>query len=178
MIKKTSGKITWLCVCFLLFSSCGYRFAGMEGVSGEKRQICVSVFKNRTMENGAGFIVTQQLIHEFSKHGFSVVSKSEAGAGALILSGVVESMSIATISEASRHFSLERRASLTVSLRLTEKDGSVIWGGKKISGDETYRVASGKMETERNRREALTALSKRMGESIFYMMPKGSAPGE
>ena len=123
------------------------------------------------MENRAGFIVTNQLINEFSKHGFFLVSEEDAADGALVLSGVVESMSIATISEASRHLPLERRASLGVSLRLTEKGGAVIWGGKKISGSQSYRVASGKLETEENRRQALAVISKRMVESIFYMLP-------
>ncbi len=162
--------ILWPLVFLLIFSSCGYRFSGERTLPDGKRRICIPVFQNRTMENGAEFIVTNSFTEAFAKRGFVVASNRSGAEDAFILSGLIESMSISTISESSRHSPLERRVYLSISLGLTKKDGKVEWENRKFFDSETYHVASEKPETERNRKKALSALSERLGENVFYMI--------
>ena len=84
-----------------------------------------------------------------------------------IFTGVVQSISEKTISHTGEYTSNERRVELNVDLQLTDKIGEVIWSGKAVSENEAYQVLSEKQSTERNKRVAIEALSKRLAEKIF-----------
>jgi hypothetical protein len=83
-----------------------------------------------------------------------------------VLSGVIESSSIATISRAQQQSPIERQIRITLNLKLTRPDGQVIWSASGISDYEAYNVAADKQATDMNKRQAIATLSKRLAEKV------------
>jgi outer membrane lipopolysaccharide assembly protein LptE/RlpB len=164
--RRQTGVIFLL---LLILSACGYRFSGKENLPSGVERIFVTVFENRTMETGVETFFTDDIIQEFIRNRKDSLANSSAGADA-ILSGVVESIRIRTISREGTHTPLERRVWATISLKLTGSDGRIIWKKNGISESETYAVMPLKQETERNRLDALSALSKRIAERVYFRL--------
>ncbi|MBW2568167.1 MAG: hypothetical protein JRD93_01845 [Deltaproteobacteria bacterium] len=160
------GKIIWIIFAILwflaFFSACGYKFTGGGSLPHGIKTVYIVMLENHTSETGAENIFTNDLIYEFTKNN-AVASKDQADA---YLSGVIKSMSIETISHAGTQTSLERRVKMAVDLKLTDTNGKVIWIGKDVSEDKEYDVISDKLATEQNRRDAISALSKRLAEKV------------
>jgi len=157
----------WIIFLFLMiFSACGYRFTGGGDFPAGIRSVCVSTLENRTSETGAENIFTNDIIYEITRDNKVVLTtKDKADA---LLSGIIQSMSIQTISRKEAHSSsLERRVTVTIDLKLTNADGRVIWSAKGISANEAYDVMPEKLATEQNRRNAISALSKRLAERLY-----------
>ena len=152
-----------LCLLSLFFSACGYRFTGGGSLPAGVKSIYIAMLENRTSETGAENIFTNDLIYEFTKNS-AVASKDRADA---YLSGTIKSMNIETISHRGTHTSLERRVKIALDLKLTDTDGKVIWVAKDISENEEYDVMSDKLATEQKRRDAISALSKRLAEKVY-----------
>ena len=156
-------------ILFLLifFSACGYRFSGGGNFPAGIKSVFVSTLENRTSETGAENTFTNDLIYEVTR-GKKVVLTTKDRADAR-LSGIIQSMSIETISRRDAHSSasLERRVTITVDLQLTDPDDRVIWSAKGASANEDYDVMPDKMATEKNRRDAISALSKRLAEKLY-----------
>ena len=113
------------------------------------------------MEN----VFTNDIVYEFTRNrkgALADMDKADA-----ILLGVIESMSIETISRKGISTSIERRVTVVISLKLKDREGKVIWSAESISAKEAYDVASDKIATEKNRRDAISALSKRVAEKIY-----------
>jgi hypothetical protein len=129
------------------------------------KTVFITILKNHTSETGVENVFTNDLIYEFtrSRKG-ALVSMDKADA---ILLGVIESMSIETISRKGISTPLERRVAVAVSLKLKDRKGKVIWSVESISAKEVYNVASDKIATEKNRRDAISALSKRVAEKVY-----------
>lgn len=164
-LKKNNIWIIFLLPMF--FYACGYKFTGGGSFPAGIRSVCVSTLENRTSETGAENIFTNDLIYEITRDNKAVLTaKDKADA---LLSGVIKSMSIETISRKSAHssLSLERRVTVTVDLKLTDPDGRVIWSAKGVSAKEAYDVMPDKLATEQNRRNAISALSKRLAERLY-----------
>ncbi|NQT10474.1 MAG: hypothetical protein HQ573_04795 [Desulfobacteraceae bacterium] len=161
------GKIIWTVfaiLCFLAFlSACGYRFAGGGTLPSGINSVCVTILENRTSEIGIENTFTSDLIYEFTRKG-KIASMDKADA---LLSGVVKSMSIETISHRGAQTSLERRVTFTLDLKLTDKDGRILWSTKGISGNEAYVVVSDKLLTEQKRHDAISTLSTRLAEKVY-----------
>ena len=161
------GKIVWILFAILWFlaflSACGYRFAGGGTLPSGIKSVCVTILENRTSEIGVENTFTSDLIYEFTRNGkIASIDKADA-----LLSGVIRSMSIETISRSGAHTSLERRVKFTLDLKLTDKDGRIIWSAKGVSGNEAYDVESDKLKTEQNRRSAISTLSTRLAEKVY-----------
>jgi len=158
----------WIIFLFLMIiSACGYKFTGGGSFPAGIKSICVVTLQNRTSETGAENIFTNDLIYEVTRDNKVVLtSKDKAEA---LLSGIIQSMSIVTISRKRAHSSLalERRVTVAVDLQLTDPDGRVIWSTKGASANEAYDVMPDKMATEQNRRNAISALSKRLAEKLY-----------
>jgi len=121
--------------------------------------------ENRTSETGAENIFTNDLIYEVTRDNkVLLTTKDKADA---LLSGIIKSMSIQTISHTGAHTSLERRVTITVDVKLTTPDGRVIWSANDVSANEAYDVMSDKLATEQKRRNAISALSKRLAERLY-----------
>ncbi len=129
------------------------------------KSLSIKMLKNRTSETGAENIFTNDLIYEITSFGKVVLTKEDSADG--ILTGVIESMRVDAISHRDSYTSLERRVIVTLSLKLTDQTGRVIWSAKDFSVSEDYIVSSDKQTTERNRREAVKTLSKRFAEKVY-----------
>ncbi len=161
---------TWaIFLLLLILSACGYRFSGKENLPSGVERIFVTVFENRTMETGVEILFTDDIIQEFIRNRKDSLANSRTGADA-ILSGAVESIRVRTISREGTHTPLERRVWATISLKLTGSDGRTLWKKTGISESETYGVMPLKQETERNRRDALSAISKRIAERAYFRL--------
>jgi len=170
-LKKTSKTIVTMVVLVAL-SGCGYHFKGVgltapEGV----RTIAITLFENRTSESGIETVFASDLAYEFTRSKvLRVVDKEMADA---ILSGKVASMALYTISHTASYMSDERRVTITLDLSLRRPDGEIIWSDSALSGREAFKVSSDKLETERNRKVAIEAVSKRLAEKIHSRILQG-----
>jgi len=129
------------------------------------KTVFITILKNHTSETGVENVFTNDLIYEFTrsrKGALAGMDRADA-----ILLGVIESMSIETISRKGINTSIERRVTVVVSLKLTDRKGKAIWSAESISAKEVYDVASDKIATEKNRRDAISALSKRVAEKVY-----------
>ena len=162
-------KFVWPGIFIAIFlTTCGYRFAGGGELPGGVKTIAIDMLQNRTTETGLENIVTNDLIYEFIRKGRTVeknLKKADA-----VLSGVIASSRITTISRQAQQSALERQITITVNLKLTRSDGSVIWSVSGISDYEAYNVSADKQVTEMNKRQAIETLSKRLAEKIQNRM--------
>ena len=152
------------CLLFVL-SSCGYGFRGGGNLPQGIKSLSIKMLENRTSENGAEIIFTNDLIYEITSFGKVFLTKEGSAEG--ILTGVIQSMRTDAITHRDSYSSLERRVVVTLSLKLTDPTGRVIWSAKDLSASEDYIVLSDKQATERNKREAITTLSKRFAEKVY-----------
>ena len=151
----------------LTLSACGYRFAGSGSLPGGTKTVFVDMLENRTAETGIENTFTADLRYEFVRNKMAATRNKAEG----ILSGVIRSLRVETISRTSQTVSQERRVTATIDLNLIDPDGKVLWSLKGISDSEAYPVtADDKSAIDFNKRAAITRLSKRIGESVFYRL--------
>ncbi len=154
-------------VCLLFFAGiflwgCGYRFTGGGELPAGMKAVFIKVLENRTSETGVENTFTDDLRYEFIRFDKAAEQKTADA----VLAGVIESMSVETVSRRGTQTSLERRVSFSVALTLKNRDGKAVWA-RNISSDETYEVSSDKLATEENRRKAIVALSKNLAEAVY-----------
>jgi len=159
-------------ICFvlcLLVSACGYRFSGGGDLPGSIKKLNINVFENRTNENGLESRIANDLIYQFTRFGnLQLTEKTKADA---FLTGTIKSVKSVTISHESANTSTERRIQVSIALKLTAANGKLLWSDTAISAYETYEVASDdKSQTEKNKKSALTKLSSRVAERIYYRL--------
>ena len=162
-------KNIWLvCVLFLFAISCGYRFSGGGDLPGAVKKIHVAIIENKTAETGLENTFTNDLINEFTRSSRAAVTgRKEADA---VISGVITSINIQSISHSGSHTSLERRAIALVNIKLTDKDGEILWQRNSISEDETYNVNADQLVTDQNKAAALSEISRKLAEKIHIIM--------
>jgi len=149
--------ITWLCI------ACGYRFADQGGFPGDTERLFVKVLENKTQETGVESIVTNALLTELTLRKTDELANGFDDAD-VVLSGVVNLVTITTISVSKPDVADERRVTVTVDLKLTKKDGRIVWAAKDLSDFEAYLVDMDTERTDANRRNAIRVLSKRIAE--------------
>lgn len=147
-------------------SSCGYRFPGGGNLPAGVNRIFVTTLENRTRESGMETIITNDLILQLVQNQKEAVASRRDEADA-VLSGVVESIRNETVVRATERIALERRVTISVSLKLITPEGDVIWYGNGISENETYKVADDEMRTEANKKAAISVASKRLSERVY-----------
>ncbi len=159
-------KALWvILVVWVVFSACGYRFAGSGSFPAGIKTISISIFENRTAETGLENIVTNDLIYEVARSKeVALIRKDKAAAN---LSGVIVSTRTASISRSSVDTSLERRVTVTLNLKLTNTSGIIIWSAQGVAESEAYVVEDDKQATEQNRQDAISRASKRLAENIY-----------
>lgn len=159
-------KFIWpVIIAPLLFSACGYRFAGSGNLPGGIQTIAIEIFQNRTPETGLENTITNDLIYEFTRKGRSVQKNSKQADA--ILTGIIVSERITTISRQAQQGPLARRVAITVNLKLTGSDGEVKWSASDVSEFEEYDVAASRQETDSNKRQAIENLSKKLSEKVY-----------
>ena len=147
----------------VLCGACGYRFAEEGGFPGDTDRLFVKVLENQTQETGVENIVTAALLSELTLRKTDELASGIDDAD-VVLSGVVNQVTIRTISVSKPDVADERRVTVTVDLKLTKKDGSIVWAAKGLSDFEAYRVDTDKERTDANRRNAIRMVSKRIAE--------------
>ncbi len=161
-------KICVIGVILLAFSACGYRFSGGGDLPGGVEQVSVGIFGNRSAETGVEGIISNDIIYEFTRNGKKFTYQREAASA--VLSGSVLSVTTRSISRQSLHNIKEREVTVTVSLKMTDPEGAVLWQAPRISENEEYEVADNRGTTERNKRAAIVKLSRRLAEKIYHQM--------
>lgn len=158
-------KVWIILVVWVVFSACGYRFAGSGNFPAGVKTISITIFENRTAETGLENTVTNDLIYEVTRsRGAALMRKDKAEAN---LSGVIVSTQTGSISRSSVDISIERRVTLTLNLKLTNTSGITIWSVNGVAESEAYVVEDDKQGTEQNRQDAIARASKRLAESIY-----------
>ncbi|MGW8301179.1 MAG: LPS assembly lipoprotein LptE [Desulfobacterales bacterium] len=147
----------------VLFSACGYRFAEQGGFPGDTERLFVKVLENKTQETGVESIVTNALLSELTLRKTDELANGFDDAD-VVLSGVVNLVTITTISVSKPDVADERRVTVSVDLNLTKKDGRIVWAAKDLSDFEAYLVEADTERTDANRRNAIRVLSKRIAE--------------
>jgi outer membrane lipopolysaccharide assembly protein LptE/RlpB len=147
----------------VMFSACGYHFAEEGGFPGDTERLFVKVLENKTQETGVESIVTNALLSELTLRKTNQLTSSFNDAD-VVLSGVVNLVTILTIAVSKPDVADERRVTVTVDLKLTKKDGSIVWAAKGLSDFEEYLVDTDTEQTDANRRNAIRVLSKRIAE--------------
>ena len=155
-------------VIFLALSACGYRFSGGGELPGGVERVSVGVFENRSAETGVEGIISNDIIYEFTRNGKPFTYRREAGSA--LLSGSVLSVTTRSLSRQSVHNTQEQQVTVTISLKMTDPEGAVLWQAPRISENEAYEVAEDKGTTERNKRAAVVKLSRRLAEKVYYQM--------
>ena len=158
-----SKPIVIIILIIVLCGACGYRFAEEGGFPGDTERLFVKVLENQTQETGVENIVTAALLSELTLRKTDELARGIDDAD-VVLSGVVNLVTISTISVSKPDVADERRVNVTVDLKLTQKDGSIVWTAKGLSDFEAYLVDVDTERTDANRRNAIRVLSKRIAE--------------
>lgn len=162
------AKIFLISFSLLSLFSCGYRFAGGGALPGGIQTVAVDIFENRTSETGVEGIISNDIIFEFTRNGRSFTTqKARADA---FLYGKIESIRTRSIARKSVHQAQERRVTMTIALKLSDTKGNLLWQSGSLSENEEYDVLEDKAATELNKRAAISALSKRLAEKVYYQM--------
>ncbi|NVM22204.1 MAG: hypothetical protein HWN68_10550 [Desulfobacterales bacterium] len=166
MHLKKIWKTTAALVLLASLAGCGYHFKGV-GLTAPAgvRTIAVTVLENRTSESGIESHFTGDIAYEFTRS--KVLRVVGADAADAVLSGTVASLVSDTISHDAKFMSDERRVAITLDLAVKRRDGEIIWSDRALSGREVFKVdSSDKLATERNKRTAIKAISKRLAEKV------------
>lgn len=150
---------------WLLTAACGYQFAGRGDFPSDITSIAVVMFENRTSETGIEQTLTNDIAYEITRSSNLALMRGDRADA--VLSGVVESLGVETISYRRVHSAVERRVRLTISLKLTNPEGKVIWSARRISANQAYNASSDKIRTEQNRKNAISSLSRRLAETAY-----------
>lgn len=169
-IARLIGHPFILCATLIVLAtgSCGYRFAGGGRLPEGIRTLSVGVFENQTNETGLEHLISNEVIHQFTR--FGTVRLTDRDGAEAFLAGRIQSAGISTIAHKTPNVAAERRIRVVVIPTLTAPNGRILWSGGAIADDETFFVGGNRVQTEQNKKSALATLSKRIAERIYYQM--------
>ena len=154
----------------LFVTACGYRFSGGGDLPEGINSLSIGVLENRTREIGLESQIANDLIYQFTRfRNIKLTDKNKADAQ---LTGIIKSAATRTITHESANVPTERRIQVVLDMKLISADGKVIWSADSISAYETYDYDRDldKTQTEQNKKAALTTLSSRVAERIYYRL--------
>ncbi len=162
---KNAFLIWFLALCASV-AGCNYRLTGEGDFPGGVRTLSIPIFANQTSEVGVESAFTNDLIFEMNRNGRAVLDLQENPDA--VLTVIIRSVRIDAASRSAEQSSRERRIRFGVDAKLTTaQDNRAIWQRKGLSANETYLVSDDKLQTEKNKRDAIGELSKRMAERIY-----------
>jgi len=174
MINLQHKSISTTSVALILLSyllglaACGYHFSGGGELPGGIRTVNIGIFENRTGETGIGTLLTNHLVNQFTRFdSVEIVEKDKAEA---ILTGTIKGTRIRTIAHESPNQPEERRITLYIDVELTSPDGRRLWSANDITASDFYDISAEKIRSERNKKSAITELSERVAERIYYRL--------
>ncbi|HEX7125367.1 MAG TPA: LPS assembly lipoprotein LptE [Thermodesulfobacteriota bacterium] len=147
-------------------AGCGYTFQGAQkALPGGATTIAIPILANPTLEPELASILTASIRDQFARTQAIRLVRTEAAEA--ILRGRVVGFSVDTVAFDAQGLALEYRATLTLSLTLTDPDGArIFWADPAVRGTDTYRAASDPLVTEANRREAVRRIAADIGRSV------------
>lgn len=146
-------------------AGCGYKFSGGGTLPSGTGVVCVSIFNNRTSEPMVENILANDLIYEFTRNGQNV-SKT-AGEADSVMTGEVMSVLSETVTHTESLTSIESRVTMTLSARLKDHQGKILWENSRITDSEVYTVDSDNVVDSAGKREALKKISARFASKIY-----------
>ena len=162
-------RVVIMAACLVPLISCGYRFAGSEGLPQGIERLFIQLLENKTTEPSIDIVVTNELKNEFIRKYRGVLVDREVPAA--ILSGAVVGIRTETVARRGALTALERSVSMTIDLKLNTSANERVWFAKGVTSSDTYTVVSGDKETtEQNKRKALKDLAERIAEISFYRL--------
>ncbi|MDM8541100.1 LPS assembly lipoprotein LptE [Desulfococcaceae bacterium HSG9] len=162
-LKKINiGLLLSICI---LASACGYKFSGGGEPPGGIKSINIVTFQNRTSEVGVENTFTSELVDQFITNSDVMVTRQTSADA--VMEGSIVAIRSGTIARKGPQSSLESRVYMTVDLKLTAKNGKVLWFSKGISEKEEYDVDDDKAQTESNKSAAIKRLSKKLAERVY-----------
>ena len=137
MVRAKATIAGVLLTCALIFSGCGvYSFSGSVGSS--IKTIAVPVFENKTVEYAIAEDLSAGVIDGFvADNTLKVVGRSKADA---ILDGTVTGYERVAYTYNEEDQVQEYKVNITVSVRLTKKDGGIIWEELALSAYGIYKA--------------------------------------
>ncbi len=149
---------------FLAFTSCGYHFSGGGKFPASIKKINIKFFKNRTSNNTIATALTNDLIYEIGRNkNITITDENSADA---VISGKITSFEVTTIAHTDTYISSEKRVTVTTSVKITGKDGTLIWIREALLAQEAFKTNQTKSMEEQNQNSAVIILSKRLAELI------------
>jgi outer membrane lipopolysaccharide assembly protein LptE/RlpB len=163
------NKFTACIVVWLTLAGCGYQFATTTQLPAGLQTIHVQLLDNKTGALGIETIFTNDIIFEIIRAAPRLVAKQNAADG--MLSGTITRLRYATVAKRNPQESLERLVIVSLDLKLTDRDGAVVWSANDIANSESFFVvADNKLATEKNQEIAIRSLSRRLAEDIYYRL--------
>jgi outer membrane lipopolysaccharide assembly protein LptE/RlpB len=165
----TQKKKLWVTfILALVLTACGYRFVGGGSFPSEIGSVFVEIFTNRSSEVGVENIFTNDLIYEITRKRDVYLDTKENAEG--ILSGAIAAITVDPASRSGETTAVERRVTARLNLKLTRADGNVVWAANGVSANQTYVVEISNQDTEDNKREAISTLSRRLAEIVYNQL--------
>ena len=149
-------------------AGCGYRMSDGGYLNKDISRVAVTVFDNNTSEALAGISFSNELIREILERTETKVV-SAAGAGRII-SGTVKAITFSALSRTSTETVVERQVTAKVDVKITDRDGSILWSVKDFSTVESYKTSSSVVNEEANKQEAVEIIAARMAEKLVRLM--------
>jgi outer membrane lipopolysaccharide assembly protein LptE/RlpB len=159
-------RVLILVVAAALASSCGYRLYGAGKLPEGVEPIFIPTFENKTGQAGLESTVTSAVVLEFTKRNQAALAASESEAAA-VMRGVIQSVTIQTISTRKKDVVGERRVTLQLDVRMVRSDGRVVWAAKGITDNESYTVSDDTFLNERKQKQTLGIVAVRIAERLY-----------
>jgi hypothetical protein len=165
--------ISFVVIQILSISGCGYRFSpGGEYIDKSIQTVFVDNFANKTSEANLENTIRSAFIDQFIR-GRRLKLVDSRNAADVLFSGSIDSLMTAPLSYQKDNLAAEERMTMTMELVLEEQGTrKVIWTDKRFSATQDYPF-SDVITKERNRKDALTKLSKDSAEKAYRLMMSG-----
>ena len=174
-------QIFLLFLIFIIISaSCNYKFVtSVDLINTRKahlnsnldkniKTICVKILENRTSESGIEIFVTNDIVSELIKS--ANISLTSCQLAQARLFGKINYLKIEAINRKGQNILIEQKVKMSVSLDLLSKDNEIIFSNSDIFSEQSYFVTGNKLETEKNKREAIKILSKKIAENFTIIL--------
>ena len=145
--------------------SCGYHFPRRgHNLPVRIETLSVPVFANKTFEAGIEDRMTDALVLELSKSGWTVVE--DADVADAVIHGTINNFRVSPISFSVTELAVEYRAVMTCKVVIRDKEGNVVWSDPEVRERREYEVTTDPFISEANKQAALDSMAADIAEQI------------